>query len=195
MRDGVKTVAPMGWGDLWRKLRRKPASKATLDAVLADLQEQEWVRKASRPEMTLPGGEKLFFEEDYAGSGSWTSETPVFSDAEGRQWSVVIDVDGVRNLPSEQQRGCLQQARDHLPDLLAKFEKRLPEECLEFDPETTEPPATFEELGGWVLWIEAPSTDEDYEWQVMCEMEEPSGSIGYAGKFVGLELVGIQPTY
>ena len=188
-------VESMGFLDRWRKPKKKPISKAAMDTIISDLQAKEEARKASRPEVTLSGGEKLYFEKGGGDGGSWSSDKPVFSDAEGRQWSLMIDVDREGDHPSADQHARLSEVRDHLTELLAQFAKRLPEECLEFDPETTDPPATFEELSGWTLWLEAPSTHEDYEWQIMCEMEKPDGSSGYAGRFVGRELVGISPTY
>ena len=126
----MKIMVSMGLGDWWRKPRKKSIGEAALATIMTNLQAQEQARKASRPKMTLPGGEKFYFEEDDMGRGWWwTSDGAVSSEPGGRQLSLIMLVDNQGELPSADLQARRQEVLGHLPDR----KKRLPEVCLEFD--------------------------------------------------------------
>ena len=172
-----------------------PVSNAAIDSNMDDLQRREEARKAGRPEMTLPGGEILYHGVyDTGGGWWWTTDWPAISAPGSLKLTLSIEVDKEGDHPSTDQLTLVGEVLGNLPDLLAKLRERLPKECLEFDSGGECLESTFRTLQGWIIWFERPSSKE-YEWSFLCHVPQGMGRHTYVAKFVGLELVGITPTY
>ena len=84
--------------------------------------------------MSLPGGQILYHGVyDHGVGWWWSTDRPVISEPGGRHLALSIEVDNEGDHPTADQLALVQEVLGHLPDLMAKFKKRLPQECLEFD--------------------------------------------------------------
>lgn len=135
-----------------------------------------------------PGG---YSESSFERSEDYVESKGRHSSFGGHDIGAIIWLDEGQDDPTEGQKALLSKVTANLKTAFDQHKSQIPKDCLEFK----EFPDAYDDLTGWTISIEAPSSVEDYNWTLDCLSLTEHGQIEYSAQFKDLKIIEVAPTY